>query len=212
MPKIEPFEKYRDAYDEWFDRNRDLYEAELKTIRLLMAESDSSPGLEVGVGTGKFAVPLGIKNGVEPSEQMAAKAEERGITVHSGIAEKLPFPDATFKFVLMVTTICFVDDITASFKEAFRVLQPYGYIIIGFVDKGSELGQLYRKNRKKSRFYGNATFYTVNDVLGHLKNAGFHTDRIKQTLIPGEAPETILDGSGSGAFVAVKGTKPAVSV
>ena len=33
MPKIEPFEKHSDAYDEWFNKNIDLYEAELDAIR-----------------------------------------------------------------------------------------------------------------------------------------------------------------------------------
>ncbi|MEA1923582.1 MAG: class I SAM-dependent methyltransferase, partial [Pseudomonadota bacterium] len=145
MPKIKPFEKHSDAYDEWFKKNIDLYEAELAAVRQLIPPPGAE-GVEVGVGSGKFAAPLGIKIGVEPSEKMAIKARMLGINVFPGVAEKLPFSDGRFDFVLMVTTICFVDDIIKSFREAFRILNPGGYIIVGFVDKESELTE--KRHRK----------------------------------------------------------------
>ena len=42
---------------------------------------------------------------------MADKASKLGIHVLPGIAENLPILNSTFDFVLMVTTICFVDDL-----------------------------------------------------------------------------------------------------
>lgn len=47
-------------------------------------------GIEVGLGTGKFAKVLGIKEGVEASNEMAAIALKRGIEVVTGRAENLP--------------------------------------------------------------------------------------------------------------------------
>ena len=206
MPKIEPFEKHSDAYDEWFKKNSDLYDAELEAIRLLIPPPGAE-GVEVGVGSGKFAAPLGIKFGVEPSKKMAIKARMQGINVYPGVAEELPFSDGRFEFVLMVTTICFVDDIIKSFREAFRVLKPGGCIIVGFVDKESALGRQYADKCEKSKFYKEASFFSTQEVLKHLEEAGFGTVRIKQTLIPGESQETILDGFGKGAFVVIKGVK-----
>ena len=206
MPKTESFEKYSDAYDEWFKKNFDLYEAELEAIRQLIPPPGSE-GMEVGVGSGKFAAPLGIKIGVEPSEKMAIKARMQGINVYPGVAEELPFSDGRFDFVLMVTTICFVDDVIKSFREAFRVLKPSGCIIVGFVDKESELGRQYADKREKSKFYKDATFFSTQEVLRYLKEAGFGTVKIKQTLIPGESQETILDGYGKGAFVVIRSVK-----
>ena len=67
--------------------------------------------MEIGVGTGRFAEPLGFREGVEPSPAMAERARRRGLEVTDGVAENLPLPDATYDVALMVTTICFVDDL-----------------------------------------------------------------------------------------------------
>lgn len=206
MPKTEAFEKYSDAYDEWFKQNSDLYGAELEAIRQLLPPPGAE-GMEIGVGTGKFAAPLGITIGVEPSEKMAIKARMQGIDVYPGVAEKLPFSDGRFDFVLMVTTICFVDNVISSFREAFRVLKPCGHIIVGFIDRESELGKQYADKRKKSMFYKEASFFSTQQVLKYLKEAGFQIEKIKQAVIPEERPETILDDFGKGAFVVIRSVK-----
>ena len=206
MPKTEPFERYSHEYDEWFKNNIELYQAELDAVRQLMPPPGTK-GLEVGVGTGKFAAPLGIKIGVEPSKKMAIKAREQGVNVFPGVAEALPFSDGRFDFVLMVTTICFVDDVIKSFKEVIRVLKDSGFLIVGFIDKGSELGTQYSEKKENSKFYKYATFYSAPEVLTYLKEAGSRIINVLQTLIPGELPNTILEGYGRGAFVVIKGMK-----
>ena len=206
MARTAAFEKHSDAYDDWFDKNQEVYAAELQAVRQLLPVGKVR-GMEVGVGSGKFAVPLGIKVGVEPTEQMRLKAEKLGVEVHIGVAEALPFSENQFDFVLLVTTICFVDDIIQSFREALRVLIPGGCIIVGFVDMESELGQKYLQNRHKSKFYQQATFFSSQQVLDHLQAAGFGQTEVKQTLIPGETEQSVLDGFGEGAFVVIKAVK-----
>jgi ubiquinone/menaquinone biosynthesis C-methylase UbiE len=83
----------------------------------------------------------------------------------------------------MVTTICFIDDIEQSFKEAWRVLKPNGIIIIGFVDSESKIGQTYLKRKHESVFYQDATFYSTKEVLEHLQNAGFIVNVINKFSI-----------------------------
>ena len=68
MAKIEAFEKYYLEYEQWFENNANLYKEEIKTLKSLI--KDTKNGLEIGVGTGKFAIPIGIKIGVEPSKKM----------------------------------------------------------------------------------------------------------------------------------------------
>ena len=82
------FENYALEYDDWFERYELAYRAELAAIEVLLPRAGR--GLEIGVGTGRFAGPLGIKVGVEPARAMAARAKNRGIEVVRGCAEALP--------------------------------------------------------------------------------------------------------------------------
>ena len=65
----------------------------------------------------RFAAPLGIRLGVDPSLEMSRIAQKRGIDVVHGRAEDLPFDDTSMDFVLMVTTLCFLDDVEQAFAE-----------------------------------------------------------------------------------------------
>jgi len=145
MAKIEPFEKYTEQYEDWFVKNRFVYESELKAIREQLPKTEK--GIEIGVGTGQFGAPLGIKIGIEPSRKMGKIARQRGMWVIEAIAENLPLKDSLFDFALMVTTICFLDDIEAAFKGVYRILKEKGCFIIGFVDKNSPLDELYQKRK-----------------------------------------------------------------
>ena len=210
MAKIEPFERHNVKYEEWFEKNVFAYKSELQAIRYLLPKKGT--GLEIGVGTGRFAVPLGIRVGIEPSRAMRQMARKKGIEVVDGVAEALPFDDCQFDFALMVTTICFVDDIEASFKEALRVIKHAGFFINGFVDRNSSLGKFYQKHRAKNVFYKIATFYSVDEIIPYLKKAGFRNLTFTQTIFHAleeiKEVETIKEGYGEGSFVVVSGMKP----
>ena len=105
MAKIEPFEKHTSEYEAWFENYRFVYESEVRAIKEQLPKKGE--GVEVGVGSGRFAVPLGIRLGVDPSGKMRELARNRGVVAIDGVAERLPFDDCRFHFVLMVTTICF---------------------------------------------------------------------------------------------------------
>ena len=172
MIKSDPFEKHTSEYEQWFEKNRMVYEAELRAVRTLLPRGHS--GMEIGVGTGRFAAPLGIKVGVEPSGSMRSLALKKGVQVLGGLAENLPFKDSVFSHVLMVTTICFLDNIEQAFREAYRVLSKGGCLIIGFVDRESRIGQQYLKHKENNVFYRDATFYSTGEILEIMKRSGFH--------------------------------------
>jgi len=209
MAKIGPFEKHADRYEEWFVKNPFAYQSELQAIKVLLPLY--GVGMEIGVGTGRFAALLGIKLGVEPSEAMRKMASERGIEVIDGVAEDLPFENGRFHFALMVTTICFLDDIQAAFEEACRVLKPGGFLIVGFVDRESPLGQSYLRRAKQNLFYREATFYSLKEVVSYMKKSGFGRFAFTQTIFKDlekiEAPEPVKEGYGEGSFVVVRGMK-----
>jgi SAM-dependent methyltransferase len=209
MPRTKPFDEHADDYEQWFEDNRNAYLSELAALK--MALPNPGHGLEVGIGTGRFADPLGIRTGVEPSEKMAKIARSRGLEAVDGVAESLPFKDESFDSVLMVTTICFVDDLARSFREAWRVLKRKGAIVIGFVDAGSKLGREYQRRAKTSRFYAEATFHSYREVLTLLADAGFGPILCWQTIFqpPKELtePDEVRTGCGEGSFVVIRASK-----
>jgi ubiquinone/menaquinone biosynthesis C-methylase UbiE len=58
------------------------------------------------------------------------------------VAENLPFKESEFDFVLLITTICFLDDVEKSFNKVHRILNYNGNIIIGIIDRDSPIGKL----------------------------------------------------------------------
>ena len=209
MPKTKPFDEYLNEYEEWFVQNSAVYYSELKAIRDISVVPENA--VEIGIGSGLFAEPLGIKTGIEPSEAMREKAKERGIHVVDGVAENLPWEDNSIDYVLMVTTICFVDDVKKSLSEVYRVLQNSGSFIIAFVDKNSPMGLLYQQNKEESLFYKDATFFSTEEVYEYLKEAGFLIKNTKQTVF-GLLNEVVKvqeprEGYGEGSFVVIHAIK-----
>ena len=209
MPKIEPFEKHTIKYDKWFEENKYAYQSEVNAIKAILPKF--SNGLEIGVGSGKFAVPLAIKFGVEPSTKMRKIAEKRGIKVLDGVAENLPLNSESFDLVLMVTTLCFLDDAKKAFSEIYRILKPGGFFINGFVDKNSRIGKIYQKYKEKSIFYKIAIFYSTEEVISLLKEAGFKNTEFRQTIFKSldkiNKVEPVKDGYGEGSFIAIRAQK-----
>ncbi len=209
MANIEPFESFTESYDNWFDEHDLLYKEELEALKKLMPTFEK--GVEIGVGTGRFAAPLGIKTGVEPSSKMGQIAKKRGVNVVKGTAESIPFDKESFDLVLIVTTICFVDDAPKALKEIYRILKPGGYVLVGFVDKEAPLGRRYLEKKDESKFYKTATFFSAKDVLELLEKSGFSECKAVQTLY-GEDLDSMKTGLkygyGEGAFVAIRCKKP----
>ena len=209
MSRTGPFDAHFNAYEEWFSRNPYVYRSELKALAHFIPAEGA--GLEIGVGSGRFAEPLGIRVGVEPSREMRRLARSRRIRVFNAVAEKLPFPEGRFNFALMVTTICFVDDIEKSFREARRVLSNHGSFIIGFVDRDSTLGRNYEQRKEQNLFYRDATFYGCAEVISLLQRSGFEPPQVIQTVFGRlEEIHNVQDfraAHGEGGFVVIRAAK-----
>ena len=206
MPETKPFDNHVEEYEKWFVDNHFVFQSELNAIKKVIPSNKN--GIEIGIGSGIFAKPLGIKTGIEPSKAMREKAKTRLINAVDAVAENLPYPKSSIDFALMVTTVCFLDDIYKSFYEVNRILSTNGYFIIGFVDKTSPLGKSYIKHKDESLFYKNATFYSTKELLGILKNTGFEVKEIYQTVF-GKLNEInqvqkVKPYYGEGSFVVIK--------
>jgi len=203
------FSRFTAEYDAWYDRNRPLYEQELAAIDRLLPQPGI--GLEVGVGTGRFAGPLGIDFGLDISLSMSRRAAARAVTVVCGRAEELPFKENEFDYILLMTALSFLADPITATAECARCLKPGGRIVIGFIDRDSALGRKYLQKRDQSRFYGAARLMTAAEVAGLLTEVGFTEPDFLQILLPtpeSDSPDpVIVPGYGEGGFVVVRAKK-----
>lgn len=202
---LNAFEHNTERYEEWFENNKLAYLSELKSVKSLLPKGK---GIEIGVGTGRFAEPLAINFGIDPSIAMLRKARKRGIDVIEGIGENLPIRNSFFDFALITTTLCFLQNIEITFKEVKRILKENGKIIIAFIDRESFLGKVYVEKQENNPFYRTAKFYSSEEVIEKLKQVGFSNPEIKQTLFTFpeglEKIDDVQEGYGEGGFIIVR--------
>ena len=102
MARTAPFDIHSTEYDHWFVKNEFAHQSEIQAVKKMLPHVDGV--IEVGIGSGIFAKPLGIPEGVEPSAAMRRKAEQKGLKVCDAVAENLPYADASVNGVVMITT------------------------------------------------------------------------------------------------------------
>ncbi len=206
-----PFDEHVTEYDEWYEKYPFVFQSEVEAIRAFLPGGKDIKGIEVALGTGRFSKALGIKEGIEPSANMRALAEKRGIDVLAGVAEHLPYEDNQYDFVLMAFCISYFENLSAAFLEARRVLKNGGALIVGFIDKDSIIGQSYEKRKPFSVFYKEATFYRTKSIIAELRKLNLIDLQFSQTLFHPLEEIRVLEpakpGYGEGSFVLIRACK-----
>ena len=127
----------------FYDRTRGLPpEAERGLAEAVETSTELRPGsrvLEVGVGTGRIALPLsrngyrytGIDLSVEMMRVLRAKPSRQPIDLVRADASRLPFGVFTLDAVVAVHIFHLIDDWSAAMDELRRVLRPGGLLLHG---------------------------------------------------------------------------------
>jgi len=191
-PLSAAFDTLADRYDRWYDgaEGAAILNEELACLRMVCPER-CGRWLEVGVGTGRFASALGIAEGIDPSPKMLERAARRGVRTEAGVAENLAFSDGAFDGVLMVLTLCFVQDAGQALRGCARVLRPSGTLLLGIVPADSAWGELYaRKAAEGHPVYSLARFRTVPETVALAESEGFVLRKSASALFwnPGDTP------------------------
>jgi Methylase involved in ubiquinone/menaquinone biosynthesis len=155
---VEVFKARALDYDAWYVKHPSLYKSEL----LAAARLDCRGGVEVGVGTGRFAAPLGLRAGVDPAREMLKLAPHE-LDLVEGVGEMLPLRSRAFTCALLVVTLCFVQDPAAVLREAMRVAERVAACI---VPGDSAWGRRYREAAARGH-----PFLREGQVL-HRKRSG----------------------------------------
>lgn len=232
------FDEFAERYDGWFMRNPNVLESEVRLIRLAL--EDPGRVLSVGCGSGLFEMlirekyGLTIRDGVEPSEDMAAVARQRGMDVKIGIAEDLPYPDDSFDTVLFNGSPGYIEDLRAAFQEAQRVLKSGGHVVVADVPAESGYGLLYQLAAGKSSWEdpvlqavapphpypielaAAAYWRSTADKVALLREAGFEDFTYAQTLtrhprFSDREAERPIGGYDRGDYVTIRARKSVVS-
>ena len=121
---------------EYYDQTRGFPAGEEKPVAALIAKAGgfipSSHILEIGVGTGRIALPVspyinryyGVDISRPMMQKLKAKQQDEPVYVTEADATRLPFPDNTFDGATAVHIFHLIPDWRGALKELARVLHP----------------------------------------------------------------------------------------
>jgi len=222
-----------EGYERWFKTPLGrMVDADEKTVFFSAANLNRGERvLDIGCGADNYTIPAGQQTGmaigIDPSGPMVRAAQRRrqqrleGIIYVQGTGEMLPFPDASFDVVLIVTVLCFTSNPRALLNEAHRVLRVGGRIIIG------ELGRysIWAFRRRIQGIlgdpvWGQARFHSPKDLRDLLKATRFEKAVVRGAVFYPPVSRVgflralhILERSGrrlcpwAGAFLVVTASK-----
>lgn len=182
-----------------YDETRELGTEGLHELtRLLRGElAERGLVLEVGVGTGRVALPLaeaGIPMvGLDPSGAMLQRVVDKGggrvlLGLVRGDGLQLPFPDATLGGILFCHVLHLIADWRGAISEAARVLCPGGRILLEAFGGGERWqgvqGRVRRHFHRVLKFSLPSPIGTRDDsaIDSALAEMGWHSRRLPPVI------------------------------
>jgi SAM-dependent methyltransferase len=184
----------------WYVGRRAILESFLEQIvQNSKFKIQNSKILDVGCGTGgnlEMLDKFGAAEGVDVSDDALEFCKSKGLTVHKGLAESLPFEDESFDVVTALDVVEHLDDDIAGLKEMHRVLKTGGKTLI-FVPAFMWLWGV------QDDVSNHRIRYTKKQIVERLEKSGFAIERATYANITFFAP--ILGGR---TLMKLTGIKP----
>jgi SAM-dependent methyltransferase len=158
----------------WFVGRRAILESFLERVSAeLRMTNNELRILDVGCGTGanlEMLKQFGESEGVDVSDDALEFCRKKGLKVHKGLAEELPFEDESFDLVTALDVVEHLDDDVAGLKEMHRVLKTGGKTLI-FVPAFMWLWGV------QDDISNHRIRYTRKEIVERLEKAGFTIER-----------------------------------
>jgi len=180
-PSEHAFNAVASLYDAWFEipLGHTADELEKELLYNLAELRHGERGLDVGTGSGHFAVDLAahglIVVGVDLSAPMLSVAQSKGSAVRfvRGDAATLPLAASAFDLVLSVTTLEFVAHPEQAIDEMWRAVRPGGRLVVGVLNALSPWAWARRReSRKQDTPFSHAHFFYPWQFVGLLRQLG----------------------------------------
>jgi len=229
------FDEYASKYDAWFLDNKNVLYSEVNLVE--SALKGAGRILSAGCGSGLFEKILrdergiDVRDGIEPSEGMAAIARKRGMNVTIATAEEADFGDGDYDTILFNGTPSYIAGLAEVVKKAFKALPHGGRIVLIDVPKESSYGLMYNlakalgtwhhpllegvfpPNPYPIEFVDVANWRTTAEKVALLEEAGFVNLTFAQTLTrhplySDQCEEQPTEGFDKGDYVSITAFKP----
>lgn len=157
----------------WFVGRRAILESFMSGIVDSMRRQSSLRILDVGCGTGanlEMLSKFGAAEGVDVSDEALEFCRAKGLTVHKGLAEKLPFENGSFDVVTALDVIEHLDDDVAGLCEMHRIVKSDGKALF-FVPAFMWLWGV------QDDISHHRIRYTRSQIVERIEKAGFKVER-----------------------------------
>ncbi|MBS1435073.1 MAG: class I SAM-dependent methyltransferase [Oscillospiraceae bacterium] len=223
------FDGYAAQYDAWFMENDNLFQSELRLFQTALGDIAGKRVLSVGCGSGLFESMIdcsGIE-GIEPSHDMGAIAQKRGVNVIAfGAIEDAELEENAYDVIYLNGSSSYMEDLTRAFGVCKKALKPNGKFVSLDVPKESAFGFMYLLAKAVGTFDHPSldgvmpklpyplelccagVWHSTEEKIDALKALGFHDFDFYQTLLrnpmyTNEVVEDVVPGYQSGGYVAI---------
>lgn len=158
-----------------YDRTRSAGPETLEPLLLALADAPGTHVLDVGGGTGNYAVALtdaGYDVRVlDMSQDMLDVAASKGLHVRQADATSLPQPDSCTDAVTMIAMLHQIPDWTAALREALRVLRPGGILCLLLYTSEHMAAHYFLDYFPSARAWASTDMRPISDYVSELPGA-----------------------------------------
>ncbi len=223
------FDGYAAQYDSWFMENENLFNSELLLYKKALGDITGKRVLSVGCGSGLFESMIENRNieGIEPSRDMGAIAEKRGINVIAyGVIEDVALEEDAYDIIYFNGSSSYIDNLTPVYEKCAKALKKGGKLILLDVPKESAFGFMYLLAKAVGTFdhpslngvmpavpypfelVTAGVWHSTEEKIQVLQNIGFKNLHFYQTLLQNpmytnNKVEEVVEGYTSGGYVAI---------